>query len=266
MASYTSLETNTSIPGISFDTNTKPSLSSSFSLIFTLAIIACIAATAFVYIKGGLFRLQASEAGVRKSNEEFKRGTLGLLGVLSMWLLLYTLNKGILLGDVGLDGLRARPVTGQVAVINTQSTSTPQVVTDGSEAQNRATLAAVGITINKDPCVGNSTNCTNVGGINPKTISMLIALKGACGCDIQITGGTEPGHSTNSNHGVGKEAIDISLTDKLNTFLKQSGNTIQNSPPCNIRYAWGSFIFWDEATGCDSVGGPRHFHASFTGY
>jgi hypothetical protein len=111
---YIPLETSSSLPGSTFDTSVNPSLASSTSLIFMLLIIACVAATGFVYMRGGLWRMQASARGIEKSNEEFKRGTLGLLGVLSMYLLLYALNKGILLGDVGLDGLRAVRVGGQV--------------------------------------------------------------------------------------------------------------------------------------------------------
>jgi hypothetical protein len=153
---------------------------------------------------------------------------------------------------------------------NTSASSSPStqapVSTDGSEQQNRATLSAVGIRFNKDPCVAGSTSCTNVGGINPKTITMLLDLKAGCKCDIQITGGSEPiGHSRNSNHGVGKEAVDISLTEPLSTFLKSNGVTTDNRPPCNIKYVWGGFTFWDEAKDCDGIGGARHFHVSFTG-
>ena len=272
MASYTSLERSI-LPGATFNTNATPSLASSTSLVFMLLIIACIAATGFVYMRGGLWRMQASARGIEKSNEEFKRGTLGLLGVLSMYLLLYTLNKGILLGDVGLDGLSAVRVGGQVGqgaennsntVAQAPTTSAP-VATDGSEQQNRATLQAVGIRFNKDSCVGGNTSCTNVGGINPKTIAMLLDLKSGCNCDIQITGGTEPGHSARSNHGVGKEAVDISLTETLVGFLKSRGGVVGNAPPCNVKYSWDGFIFWDEAQGCDGIGGARHFHVSFTG-
>lgn len=271
MASYTRLEESTILPGNTFDTGITPSLSSSTSFIFMLMIIACIGAAGFVYMRGGLWRMQASVKGIEKSNEEFKRGTLGLLGVLSMYLLLYALNKGILLGDVGLDGLKAVRVAGQArtgtAVNNTSTspTSGVPVSTDGSEQQNRATLQAVGIRFNKDPCVGGNTSCTNVGGIDPRTINMLLDLKAGCNCDIQITGGSEPGHSKNSNHGPGKEAVDISLTEPLLTFLKSKGGVVGNTPPCNIRYSWGGFIFWDEAQGCDGIGGARHFHVSFTG-
>ena len=44
---------------------------------------------------------------LRGPNDKFKRVTLGLLGVFSLFLVLYTFNKGLLLGDVGLDSLRA---------------------------------------------------------------------------------------------------------------------------------------------------------------
>jgi hypothetical protein len=248
-------------------------LFSSTSFLWSAGIMISVVAAGFMYMRAGIIRMQASEAGVRKSNAEIKRVTLGLLGVLSLFVILYTFNKGLLRGDVGLEGLKANSVnTGSVTGEGTSPSTTagtgsvpPPATTDGSEAVNRKILNDAGITINKDPCVGSNTSCTNVGGINPASISLLLKLKAECSCAVQVTGGTEPGHSANSNHGVGKEAIDVSLTTELTNFFKSKGTIVGNTPPCNIKYGYGGFIFWYEAQGCDSVGGPLHYHASFTG-
>jgi hypothetical protein len=275
---YTPLETSytgalsTSNTPLGFDATQVVSLFASTSFLWSAGIMICVLAAGFMYMRAGAIRMQASEAGVRKSNEEIKRVTLGLLGVLSLFVILYTFNKGLLQGDVDLQGLKATPVTmvsgggGDYAGAGATGVTPGPATTDGSEAANRAALSAVGITINHDPCTGSSgTGCTNVGGINPASITVLLKLKSECGCDVMVTGGTEPGHSPNSNHGVGKEAIDVSLTPQLSDFFKAHGTILGNTSPCNIRYGYGGFIFWDEATGCDGIGGPRHFHASFSG-
>jgi hypothetical protein len=90
---------------LNFSTTGAISLFTSISFLWTLGIVACVAGAGFVWVRGGLYRMEASEAGIRKSNEEFKRGSLGLLGVMSLFLILYTVNKGLLIGDVGLNNL-----------------------------------------------------------------------------------------------------------------------------------------------------------------
>ncbi len=90
-----------------FTTGQAVSLFSSTSFLYSLAIMISVLAAGVMYARAGVYRMQASEAGVRKSNDEIKRVTLGLLGVLSLFVILYTFNKDLLSGNVGLDGLRA---------------------------------------------------------------------------------------------------------------------------------------------------------------
>ena len=112
MASYQPLEPDivsqiAPNAALSFSTTQQATFLSSTTLLWTLGIVACVAATGFVFVRGGIFRMQASEAGIRKSNEEFTRGALGLLGVLGLFLLVFTVNKSLLLGDIGLSGLKS---------------------------------------------------------------------------------------------------------------------------------------------------------------
>ncbi len=235
-----------------------------------------VLAAGVMYARAGVYRMQASEAGVRKSNDEIKRVTLGLLGVLSLFVILYTFNKDLLSGNVGLDGLRAAAGKGGGIVSGGGGdmggggatggfgTPVPTPSTNGTEQANRNALSAQGITINKPACVGSDTSCTNVGNMNPATVNMLLKLKAECNCSLMVTGGSEPGHSTNSNHGPGKEAVDIQYTEQLGTFLK-SKSIIANSPPCNVKYGYSGFIFWDEPESGCGKSTARHFHASFTG-
>jgi Transglycosylase SLT domain len=92
---------------------TVPSFTGSTSLyqtsvyIYTLFFIAIIGASFYRYVLAGIWRMEASEQGLRKSNETIKKTTLGLLGVFGLFLILFTVNKGMLTGDVNLDGLRS---------------------------------------------------------------------------------------------------------------------------------------------------------------
>ena len=55
--------------------------------------------------------MQASENAIRQSNEMIKKATLGLLGVFSLFLILFTINKGLVTGDIGLGSLRKGSTT-----------------------------------------------------------------------------------------------------------------------------------------------------------
>jgi hypothetical protein len=110
--------------------NTPTYNGSDFSLftvstfLYTLLFSAIIAAAFYRYTVAGLTRIQASEASIRKSNEIFKTVSLGLLGVFSLFLILFTVNKDLVTGDVGLEKLK----TGGVVAVGgsngtTQDTS-----------------------------------------------------------------------------------------------------------------------------------------------
>jgi hypothetical protein len=113
MASYTSLEpafTQTFTQdgqAVGFSTDAAVSLFASTSFLYTLGIMLSVVAAGVMYARAGVWRMEASERGVKKSNEEIKRTTLGLLGVLSLFVIIYTFNRDLLTGNVGLDGLRA---------------------------------------------------------------------------------------------------------------------------------------------------------------
>jgi hypothetical protein len=277
--SYTSLEPSYSQTlsqdgrPLSFSTSNAVSLFTSTSFLWSAGIMICVVAAGFMYMRAGALRMQASEAGVRKSNEEIKRTTIGLIGVLSLFVILYTFNKGLLRGDVSLISLKASPYGGSSATVATGGTTAGAGAEDvstggsgGTEEANRKTLGDAGIGINNAACADSSSRgCTNVGNINSASIAILLKLKSECGCSILVTGGSEPnGHSATSNHGPGKEALDIQFDAQLETFLK-SKSVVGNTSPCNIKYGYSGFIFWDEpASGCGEST-ARHFHASFTG-
>ena len=169
------------VGSLSFSTNGVVSFATSVSLLWTLGILACVAATGFVFVKGGLFRMQASEAGIRKSNDEFKRGALGLLGVLSLFLLIFTINKGLLVGDVGLSALQtsvsAGGTTGGLTAAIPASPAAGAPAGSGSTATNCATPQAVQSSITSGNVCGNTT-CRVLAGCNYQQYLPIINAQG----------------------------------------------------------------------------------------
>lgn len=124
------------------------------------------------------------------------------------------------------------------------------------ENRVRKILGDAEITFNKAPCKEEGQNeCTSVGGTSGGTLTMLINLKLACDCAIQVTGGTEWWlHSKTTKHKPGGGAVDIARTAQLNTFIKSNFTSVKNKfSICEASYSWNGFYFCDE----DSA----HFHA-----
>ena len=255
MNSYTSLEPGFSqsigIPSVGGVT----SLLASTSFIYSLLIISCIGATAFVYLRGGLWRMQGTPASISKSNAEFKRGTLGLLGVLLLFLLLFTLNKDLLTGNVGLEGLRSivgiktpAVATGGDTVPTNQQTGDQSwldaIKEDPTVRDQLSKLSGGGISVNKAVCGSPSqTGCTTVGGWPSATLSMLSQLRSTCSGNIQVTGGTEAGHSS---HGPGRTPVDLGIGDStLNSCISKFASG-PNLGFCKKTYTNFGFIFCDE--------------------
>jgi hypothetical protein len=89
-----------------FDGNTSFYATTSF--LYTLFFVAIIGAAFYRYMLAGILRMQASDTAIRNSNETFRKTTLGLLGVFSLFLILVTFNKDLVTGDIGLGDLASK--------------------------------------------------------------------------------------------------------------------------------------------------------------
>jgi hypothetical protein len=267
------------ITPLSFQAGQASTLFSSASFITSFLFILCIGGAAFVYARGGLWRMQASDAGIRKSNEEFTRATLGLLGVLILFPLLFLVNKDLLSGNVGLDKLKIARST-STPVISSPSTPNPEIQERYSYSERLAShnkavsrLAPSGIHTNHGdaPCTEAqfkevSPSCTSLAYLSEQTIQLLININSSCKCTLVITGATEPGHSKTGQHKEGGRAVDLKIkasqdtTDPLYKYIKGIGNpNFGGSVDCFMRYTWNSFTFCDEKPRDNSTWGP-HFH------
>ncbi len=245
-------------------TGATPSLFTSTSFLYTLFFVVIVVVASTKYAQAGLFRMEASQHGITKSNEIFKKTTLGLVGVFSLWLILATVNKDLLSGDVGLDALRSSAgefggggATGVIPEVNPTGEGMKPSTANSDETSARKRMSDAGIGWNNEPCTEaqmkeSKPSCTNLGGLPEETLNMLITLKRECNCEAVITGGTEPGHRT---HGVGKRPVDLRLrseSDSLYQYVKKNGTpNISGSP---VKWGLHGYIFWDEP------GGNRHFH------
>lgn len=265
--SYTLLEpgfSNSLGGNVSFNTNTEPTFFTSTSFIYSLALTIILVTASFRYALAGVERMKASEEGIRESKAEFKRVTFGLLGVLGLWLVLFTVNKDMLTGDVGLSNLRSKPVSSggasTVTPVNTgggtsvtptipknndDPTGWKAISDDAAVRQGLRNLGNGGITVNKSVCLNpTQTSCTTVGGLPPETISMLTQLRNTCSGTITITGGSENGHSS---HGIGKTPVDLSISSPggLNDCIR----AFPEGPTknfCKKTYTQFGYIFCDE--------------------
>ncbi len=78
------------------------------TFVYGLFFVGILLAAFYGYTLAGIWRMQASQESITKSNEKFKKVTLGLLGVFSLFLIIFTVNKDLLIGDVGLGALQAQ--------------------------------------------------------------------------------------------------------------------------------------------------------------
>ena len=167
MTEYQALEpTITSSLGtepLSFD-GSSVSFFTSTSFLYTLAFVVIVVAASYRYSVAGMLRMQATEEGIRKSKEEFKRVTYGLLGVFGLWLILATVNKDMLTGDVGLSELKATMTTNSGKYIPSKTTS-PSIGTQtgsGNTPKNCTMTTQDTITAIKSGNVCGGTTCNGL--------------------------------------------------------------------------------------------------------
>ncbi len=272
MVSYTQLEPSSltdlglsNLPGFN---GTNLSFYDISSFVYTVFFIAIIAAAFWELILVGVYRMEVSEGGIRKSNETFRRTTWGLLGVFGMFLAVFAINRGLLTGDftVGKANPVAAPVTTTVTTAsssrdvpfiprnNDDPTGWEAIRNDPTVRSQLASLPNGGISVNKKVCINpTQTSCTTVGGLPQETISMLGSLRSECSGAIMLTGGTESGHKS---HGPGKSPVDISLHTPggLEACIRAfpAGPSVSF---CKKTYVKFGYIF------CDENLGVVHWHA-----
>lgn len=138
-------------------------------------------------------------------------------------------------------GLAASVVAGAVALLPSAPAA---AVTKLTDAQAEARFAAAGISrVSTGGCTDRTVRtCTSYDQINDTTVEGLITFKGASGCAITVTGGTETGHADGpyshwngykidvrpttcvSNHIESTYRYDRTRSDGARVYVAASGN------------------------------------------
>lgn len=199
--------------------------------------------------------------GLSSAKSKFKNGIIGLIIIMSAWLLVDLFMKGLLNDDEKTGFGPWSVVQCQVQVSPTQyvregagddgysvdkEVSAPTAVGEYSHAEAIAQLKKNDIlVVSTGGCDdAKKSNCTSLDGVKQNTIQRITELQKASGDQLIITGGTETGHANGTySHSEGYK-IDLRPTTKLNNYITSNfekigdnkykdsnGNTYWRHPP-----------------------------------
>ena len=252
---YSSLE---SIPGVDYSTPEKPgaylaSLIKVIIGIITALAVLIITIAGIEHIMGS-----GKEDARTAAKEKMYGALIGLIIALASYLILNTINPNLLNLDLSMPEINATapappPTAYQtcmskclekrrdddlitatddgIAQCQDPTECGPPPVAYGppgganNDAEIRAYLKkTAGITINKDNCAFyGATNCTSLDGLRENTIAGLLSLQAGLqtvcsGCVVNVTGGTEAGHSLGHSNGY---KVDISLNPNIDAYITE---------------------------------------------
>jgi hypothetical protein len=208
-------------------------------------LIGLSAAFAVLMIVIGGFQYITTDAIQAKSagKERIKNAVLGLVLVISAWLILNEINPELLTLKLDITPApTASPTTGG----SSGGTPSGGRAATGDDLLTGASLQADAdirdnlgnISVNNPPCTAARTSsCTNLNGLPSTLISSLQLLQTSCqysvgSCVVMITGGTETSlHSAGTAHKPGNPVVDLSASSpNLNSYLgfpnPKSGDTV----------------------------------------
>lgn len=117
----------------------------------------------------------------------------------------------------------AAAAAAQAGIIERSGTKLTQ-----AEAESRLRAGGVGWTSSGGCSDKNNPTCTSFDGIYSGTVSGVVTLKGACGCTITITGGTETGHASGTYSHANGYKVDIAKNTAINSYVKSAFTQIAN--------------------------------------
>ncbi|AWN31293.1 hypothetical protein [Streptomyces sp. NEAU-S7GS2] len=118
-----------------------------------------------------------------------------------------------------------------------------------THAQATAKFRAAGISWSSSGGCSDRNNprCTSFDQINSATVDGVITLKGATGCAINLTGGTETGHASGTYSHWNGYKVDFSLSSCLTSYITGTftsiGGSKWKSGSGNVYYKEGDH--WD---------------------
>lgn len=189
--------------------------------VWGLGIVGAVAVASIAY---GGFRYMVGN--VQPGKEIIYSALLGLLLLMASWLILYTINPDLATMNCNL------PSTGTTSSSGTPSTGTPSTGTPSgtlTEQAARDKLASDGIGVKVDCPIGQSTDCVDLQGVKPQTLSEVESLASQVGKEnVFVTAGTEGGCGTSSTHKAGTRShctgdkVDLRVNPTLDNYIQNN--------------------------------------------
>lgn len=89
-------------------------------------------------------------------------------------------------------------------------------------ARSRVTSAGIPVVSSGNCSTRSVSTCTSLEQIYSGTIDGIITLKQASGCAVNITGGTEVGHSSGTYSHYNGYKVDTSITTCINSYITRN--------------------------------------------
>jgi hypothetical protein len=91
-----------------------------------------------------------------------------------------------------------------------------------AEAAKRLRDAGITVSSSGNCSDRNNKKCTSFEQINSETIDGIISFKKVSGCDVNVTGGTETGHSTSNRSHWNGFKLDITPSACVSDFIENN--------------------------------------------
>lgn len=227
-------------------------------IIWLFGVIALLFMVLMVVAGFGLVMSAGNQSELASAKSKFTNAIIGLLIVMSAWLVIDTIMK-TLLQDGDLDYMSSgwgpwyeiecteqtetlgfSRNSGDTSLVNDDGTipppsSPPATPSIGpgqyTHAEAMAALAGHNITVVSTGGCSDKTksNCTSLEGVQKNSIQRLIEFQQAYGKPIVITGGTERGHANGTySHGNGYK-IDLRITDDITDYIESNFTSLGGS-------------------------------------
>ncbi|MFA5841615.1 MAG: pilin [Candidatus Paceibacterota bacterium] len=245
-------------------------LNNAFKIGITIAILLAV----IMIVIGGIQWMGESVFGKESGKKKIQDALWGLVLALAIFLILNTINPDLVNLKLKVENLTETPALPPAIKATTIPDSVLREGLSSAKANDALTRAALaGITVNKDACPTGVRyqdvpgGCTTVAGLQQSAIEKLKALKAGCNCAIEITGGTEKGHSEGPGGHAGGKVVDLSLSSEVTSYIQRAGTRQDNYPGCSVGPKYVIDFTGGAITGQKSVfvnesipGNPPHWH------
>jgi Type IV secretion system pilin len=215
----------------------------------------------------GLVTSGGNPSALSAAKSKFVNAIIGIIIVLSAYLIIDTLMRGLLKGGDGtLEGFgpwsqvqcytqkvpQPWSRSGRDGVVAGVVTPPDPTIPSGSLA-HAAAVAQLGdgfeISSSGDCSDKTNSKCTSLDGVKDLTIQRIKELQQAVGEELMITGGTEDGHADGTYSHWNGYKIDLRPEEKLNSYITSNYESVGGSKwkdgNGNVYYRHGPPDHWD---------------------